>query len=88
MLANSLEVVRGLRSPIQELLKRGFDIAGATVGLMLLLPLIFLVSLAITSSSSSSYRSASSIRAVSRVFQKWSISDNRPRSSSGATWPS
>jgi lipopolysaccharide/colanic/teichoic acid biosynthesis glycosyltransferase len=47
MLANGLEAPRGLRSPIQELLKRGFDIAGATAGLMLLLPLIFLVSLAI-----------------------------------------
>jgi hypothetical protein len=32
MLANGLEDVRGLRSPIQELLKTGFDIAGATAG--------------------------------------------------------
>jgi len=47
MLANDLEVDRGLRSPIQEFLKRGFDIAGAIAGLMLLSPLIFLVSLAI-----------------------------------------
>jgi lipopolysaccharide/colanic/teichoic acid biosynthesis glycosyltransferase len=47
MLANGLEVPRGLRSPIQELVRRGFDIAGATAGLMLLSPLIFLVSLAI-----------------------------------------
>ena len=47
MLANGVEVVWGLRPPIQELLKRGFDIAVATAGLMLLSPLIFLVSLAI-----------------------------------------
>jgi lipopolysaccharide/colanic/teichoic acid biosynthesis glycosyltransferase len=47
MLANGLEAPRGLRSPIQELFKRGFDIAGATACLMLLSPLIFLVSLAI-----------------------------------------
>jgi lipopolysaccharide/colanic/teichoic acid biosynthesis glycosyltransferase len=49
MLANYLRfaVVRGLRSPLQESLKRGFDIAGATAGLMLLSPLIALVSLTI-----------------------------------------
>jgi lipopolysaccharide/colanic/teichoic acid biosynthesis glycosyltransferase len=34
-------------SPLQELLKRGFDVVGATASLMLLSPLIFFVSLAI-----------------------------------------
>ena len=47
MLPNGLELILGLKTPIQELLKSGFDIAGATVGLILLSPLIFLVSLAI-----------------------------------------
>jgi len=54
MLANPLHlaIVRGLTSPFQEALKRGFDIAGATAGLMLLSPLIALVSLAIKLESS------------------------------------
>ena len=47
MSANDLGVVRGLISPLQELLKRGFDVGGAAAGLMLLAPLIFFVSLAI-----------------------------------------
>jgi lipopolysaccharide/colanic/teichoic acid biosynthesis glycosyltransferase len=47
MLANGLEVVRGQMSPFQGFLKRGFDIVGATAGLVLLSPLIALVSLAI-----------------------------------------
>jgi hypothetical protein len=45
MLANGLEVVRGQMSPFQGFLKRGFDIVGATAGLVLLSPLIALVSL-------------------------------------------
>jgi lipopolysaccharide/colanic/teichoic acid biosynthesis glycosyltransferase len=47
MLMNGLGVVRGVMSPFQELLKRGFDIVAATAGLVLLSPLIILVSLAI-----------------------------------------
>jgi lipopolysaccharide/colanic/teichoic acid biosynthesis glycosyltransferase len=49
MVANylGLPAFRGQVSSFQELLKRGFDIVGATAGLMLLSPLILLVSLAI-----------------------------------------
>src|SRR5579864_2128774 len=49
MLANyhRVAVIRGLRSSCQESLKRGFDFAGATAGLVLLSPLIVLVALAV-----------------------------------------
>jgi lipopolysaccharide/colanic/teichoic acid biosynthesis glycosyltransferase len=49
MVANylGLPAFRGQVSSFQELLKRGFDIAGATAGLILLSPLILFISLAI-----------------------------------------
>ena len=46
--SDRLLVDRDLMSPFQEFLKRGFDIAVAIAGLLLLSPLIVLVSLAIT----------------------------------------
>ena len=45
MLVNS--AVRGLMSPFQGFLKRGFDVVGAAAALMVLSPLITLVALAI-----------------------------------------
>jgi putative colanic acid biosynthesis UDP-glucose lipid carrier transferase len=47
VLANGVQTARGGMSPFQVFLKRGFDIVGATTGLVLLSPLIALVSLAI-----------------------------------------
>src|SRR5260221_11381678 len=43
--------VRGTMSPFQEIIKRGFDIAFAIAGLLLLSPLMLLVSLGIKSES-------------------------------------
>jgi lipopolysaccharide/colanic/teichoic acid biosynthesis glycosyltransferase len=43
--------VRGTMSPFQEIIKRGFDIAFATAGLVLLSPLMLLISLGIKSES-------------------------------------
>src|SRR5882762_855715 len=43
--------VRGTMSPSQEIIKRGFDIAFATAGLVLLSPLMLLISLGIKSES-------------------------------------
>jgi len=43
--------VRGTISPLQEIIKRGFDIAFAIAGLLLLSPLMLLVSLGIKSES-------------------------------------
>src|SRR6266446_10657039 len=43
--------VRGTMSPFQEIIKRGFDIAFAIAGLVLLSPLVLLVSLGIKSES-------------------------------------
>ena len=43
--------VRGTMSPFQEIIKRGFDIAFATAGLLLLSPLLLLISLGIKSES-------------------------------------
>ena len=43
--------VRGTMSPFQEIIKRGFDIAFAIAGLLLLSPLMLLISLGIKSES-------------------------------------
>jgi len=43
--------VRGTISPLQEIIKRGFDIAFAAAGLLLLSPLMLLISLGIKSES-------------------------------------
>jgi lipopolysaccharide/colanic/teichoic acid biosynthesis glycosyltransferase len=43
--------VRGTMSPFQEIIKRGFDIAFAIAGLVLLSPLVLLISLGIKSES-------------------------------------
>ena len=43
--------VRGTMSPFQEIIKRGFDIASAIAGLVLLSPLMLLISLGIKSES-------------------------------------
>src|SRR5712672_2455958 len=43
--------IRGTMSPFQEIIKRGFDIGFATVGLLLLSPLILLISFGIKSES-------------------------------------
>src|SRR5258706_11158262 len=43
--------IRGTMSPFQEIIKRGFDIAFATTGLLLLSPLMLLISLGIKSES-------------------------------------
>ena len=43
--------IRGTMSPFQEIIKRGFDIAFAIAGLVLLSPLVLLISLGIKSES-------------------------------------